>query len=273
MDTPIISQHWRIVNRIGHQYGRLTVLSPAQKRPGRRDAQWLCVCTCGTETIVGAQALRTGDTQSCGCLQRELTGLRRFRPAIDRFLDFIQQSPEGCWLWTGHTNAKGYAVFGRGDGSTKVCLAHVFSYEHFVGPVPEGKELDHLCRVRRCVYYGHLEAVTHLENVRRGDNYHKTHCKYGHELTGENVVLTARGYRNCRMCKNIAGEKARRAKGQRPTGTFSQQHTHCRQGHPFSEDNLLWSFDKRRQQWSRRCAICSKAREKRRIRYRGVSLE
>lgn len=45
--------------------------------------------------------------------------------------------------------------------------AHRVVYESLVGPIPAGLELDHTCRVRRCVNPDHLEPVTHAENQRR----------------------------------------------------------------------------------------------------------
>lgn len=80
-------------------------------------------------------------------------------------------------------------------------------YEHVKGPVPDGLELDHLCRVHNCVNPAHLEAVTHAENVRRGEaglhNPEKTHCPNGHAYTEENtlVINDPRGaYRRCKKC-------------------------------------------------------------------------
>lgn len=69
-----------------------------------------------------------------------------------------------CWNWVGDVNHSGYAVYkttGRGSG------AYRFVYEMHVGPVPDGLELDHLCRNRLCVNPAHLEPVTHQENCRR----------------------------------------------------------------------------------------------------------
>lgn len=88
------------------------------------------------------------------------------RTPIQRFTDKWMPVPEsGCWVWTDEDNHSGYGVFWDGKRSW---MAHRFSYEHFVGPIPEGLTLDHLCRVRCCVNPKHLEPVTIQENVRRG---------------------------------------------------------------------------------------------------------
>lgn len=84
-------------------------------------------------------------------------------------------------------------------------LAHRVAYEMLVGPIPEGKQLDHLCRQRTCWNPAHLEVVTGRENTLRGVgrtavNAAKTHCSRGHELAGDNLYVHD-GQRKCRACK------------------------------------------------------------------------
>lgn len=72
----------------------------------------------------------------------------------------------GCWIWQGACSWNGYARVKR-DG--KLVWAHRWYYEQLKGPIPEGKDLDHLCRNTKCVNPEHLEPVTKAENQRRGD--------------------------------------------------------------------------------------------------------
>ena len=118
----------------------------------------------------------------------------------ERFWEKVEKSAT-CWLWTSAINWGGYAKFRIGKRDV---YAHRWAYEHIVGPIPEGMDLDHLCRVRRCVRPDHLEPVTHQENVLRGEGIaarqaQKTHCPKGHEYTPENT-RTYRGHRYCRTC-------------------------------------------------------------------------
>ncbi len=88
---------------------------------------------------------------------------------IDRFNNRWTADHTGCWVWNGRLNDDGYGVLDLSwrRGGPKSRSAHRLAYELFVGPIPDGLEIDHLCAVRRCVNPAHLEAVTHAENVRR----------------------------------------------------------------------------------------------------------
>ena len=76
----------------------------------------------------------------------------------------VETPAEGCWLWVNSCTNRGYGRINTKSGTT---LAHRIAYEAVNGPVPEGLELDHLCRVHECVRPDHLEAVTHQENMLR----------------------------------------------------------------------------------------------------------
>lgn len=128
-----------------------------------------------------------------------------------RFWSKVEKT-DGCWLWRGGLFRTGYGCFYEVPRPGR--LAHRYAYELLVGPVPEGLELDHLCRVRHCVNPAHLEPITHAENMARGIHATKTHCKHGHEFTEANTLLRNGGKgRTCRACAadRIARFKVRQA--------------------------------------------------------------
>lgn len=125
----------------------------------------------------------------------------------------IPEPNSGCWIWLLSLGRDGYA---QGKYET----AHRISFRGFKGSIPEGLEVDHICKTRWCVNPEHLRAVTHLENMSTADaitnhrNRRKTHCINGHELSGYNLILENwRGIvmRKCRACKNkrsnVCGKK------------------------------------------------------------------
>ena len=107
-----------------------------------------------------------------------------------------------CWEWTDSADKLGYGRFFLSFRRT--ILSHRWAYEFCRGLIPDGLELDHLCRNPRCVNPWHLEAVTHQVNMIRGKAATKTLCLYGHPFYGDNLVIY-NGIRRCRTCQNIRG--------------------------------------------------------------------
>lgn len=154
---------------------------------------------------------------------------KRFWPKVDKngpipatFYDATTRthkfdlSAGHCWLWTANltTRPNGYGRF-RLNG--EYALAHRYLYELTHGPVPDGYELDHLCRVRRCVNPAHLEPVTRSENTLRGERngcQHRTHCPAGHPYDEGNTYRRPSdpSRRLCGECMRTRSREAQRAK-------------------------------------------------------------
>lgn len=182
----------------------------AQPTPG------ICHCGCGQKTAIAKRTDRTrGIVQ--GTPRRFVAGHKG--SACDRFFQSFREVENDCWEWTNSSVDRG--GYGRFAAWGKEHLAHRFSYEMFIGPIPAGLTLDHLCRNRACVNPGHLEPVTNRENVLRGQSIvaeqaRKSHCKRGHSLSGANLYVDPKGGRQCRRCtrKRIAEWKRKaRAEG------------------------------------------------------------
>lgn len=135
----------------------------------------------------------------------------------------LEQS--GCWIWIGNRNTSGY---GQAIFAGKLAVVHRIAYELFVGPIPQGLVLDHLCRNRACFRPEHLEPVTQQENNLRGvgaaaQAARKHRCSNGHPLSGNNLLDTSRyapSRRRCRACvisssrrQRMRLQKLRRARG------------------------------------------------------------
>lgn len=113
---------------------------------------------------------------------------------LERFKDNIAENFEGCWLWLLSLNHQGYGLYWA-DG--KYQSAHRWIYEQVMGAIPEGLQLDHLCRRRDCVNPHHLEPVTGKENCRRAM---QDYCAHGHKWTDETTYIDKRGQRACIPC-------------------------------------------------------------------------
>jgi hypothetical protein len=143
--------------------------------------------------------------------------------STERFWSHVDKVNHGhCWVWTGALRL-GYGRYRVGQ---KKVTAHRFAYEALVEPIAAGLSLDHICRNRSCVNPAHLEPVTHLENVRRGDACRKrtglkglavtwanrrgkTECRYGHSLA--DAYVGGNGRRSCRTCKAIVWQRKKAA--------------------------------------------------------------
>ena len=133
-------------------------------------------------------------------------------PAPERFWQKVDVGhPLGCWEWLG-AKARGYGHFNAGD--KRYTSAHRWAFETLRGTIPDGLQLDHLCRNRSCVNPDHLEPVTQEENIRRGygisaANAEKTHCPQGHPYNEANTYRPKRGGRQCKECSRMRTRESR----------------------------------------------------------------
>lgn len=138
-----MTRAWR-ENLSGQQFGRLTVLREVPTDKSHRS--WLCECSCGTEKVVGHTALKSGATQSCGCLRRESTTKQMTKHGA---------SARGNWtrayrIWAGMVarceikSATGYDRYGA--KGVKVCDRWK-NFENFLadmGEPPAGMSIDRI---------------------------------------------------------------------------------------------------------------------------------
>lgn len=131
---------------------------------------------------------------------------RKPTPIRDRIMAAIVVDERGCWIWQRSRQTNGYPNMRVGsttDGTRRNEGAHRVSYREHVGPIPDGHEIDHLCRTPLCVNPEHLEAVTRRENLMRSTgpaarNAAKDACT----KCGGPYTVTSSGHRRCRPCYN-----------------------------------------------------------------------
>lgn len=179
----------------------------------------------------------------------------------------IERIPEaGCWVWIGDCDGNGYGRISAQTGVPRRS-AHRLVYELLVGPVPEGLELDHLCRVRCCVNPAHLEPVTHAENLRRSAIARrqtgldrKTECKRGHPLSVDNTYVDPAGKRYCKTCRSehMRTHKKKHRQVAIERTNYESLKTHCPQGHPYSVENTVFNS-----KGGRVCKTCKYERHRR----------
>lgn len=121
-----------------------------------------------------------------------------------RFWDKVEPEPNtGCWLWGGGESGGGYGRFWNNGGMRS---AHRVAYEDAKGPIPDGLQIDHLCRVPSCVNPRHLEPVTSRENISRSSlaNLKTGVCRNGHKVTAAGSIITvSNGRQTCAKCNRI----------------------------------------------------------------------
>lgn len=167
--------------------------------------------TCGKDFLARQENAGRFCTKAC-----TMTGVAAKSP-YDRFIVKVNKT-DSCWLWTGGKGDVGYGSFYSG---TKAVHAHRWSYEYFLGPIPNGLLVCHKCDVRECVNPDHFFLGTHNDNTqdmirknrRRIPVFKPTAiCKRGHTRSAENTKRDKHGRASCHLCYLVRYELKKEAK-------------------------------------------------------------
>lgn len=143
-----------------------------------------------------------------------------------------------CLRWTGTRGPTGYGTISVSGRKRRV---HRVAHELWVGPIPEGYDVDHVkargCRFRDCIEPEHLEAVTHRENLLRSDGLsgrraNPDQCRRGHPYTPDNLVWRKDGHRQCRRCTADYPRPARECPECGKRISYNNLNRHVRNMHP-----------------------------------------
>jgi hypothetical protein len=167
----------------------------------KEDAGAVLVTPSGVASSVRSTGMRAKSIPPLTPAQDE-----RFWSKVD-----VPEQPSCCWEWIGNIHATGYGQFSLGQ---RQLLPHRVAYTLLIGPIPLDRQLDHLCRNRRCVNPDHLQVATPRINTLRSGaipaiNARKTHCIQGHEYTPDNTKWNG-NKRSCRLCR-VEGYRRYRA--------------------------------------------------------------
>ena len=157
----------------------------------------LCQCGCGGITpIAGYSTKRFGWVK--GTHNRFIKGHNSRKSPVE-YVEEDRGYETPCWIWQRYLQPDGYGrcVVKTEDGK-KSMGAHAMMWERVNGPVPEGKELDHLCRVRPCIRPDHIEPVTKKENQHRSP-----FRKLNPQLVAEMRTLRTEGWTLVRLAERF----------------------------------------------------------------------
>lgn len=134
---------------------------------------------------------------------------KTMRDLIKYITDRVEIDSNDCWNWTLFRDRQGY---GYAHINRKRQASHRVSYTAFIGPIPEGYHVDHVCWNPACCNPNHLQVLTASDNCRRLRKALMTHCIHGHKFEGRNLIIRNSGSRVCRECMNTNARRYQQRK-------------------------------------------------------------